>query len=162
MTWSPTRPLWMRSSTQRHVARDIRWLRTTGRKDTDQRCDGGGRRRAAADAGADGVVVSNHGGRQLDGVASSISRLPAVATAWESVSRSAWTAACAAASTWSRRWHWAPRALTDRPAVIYALAACGEQGVADLLDVFQREIAIAMALLGVNRIEDITADLIER
>ena len=44
---------------------------------------------------------------------------------------------------------------------IYALAVRGEQGVVDLLDVFRREIATAMALIGVTRLEDITPELIE-
>ena len=142
---------------------DIRWLRDhwqgkiliKGVMEVDDA-------RAAADAGADGVVVSNHGGRQLDGVASSISKLPAVATAlgerieiyMDGGVRSGIDVVKAVALG-------ARGVLIGRP-WIYALAARGEQGVVDLLDVFQREIAIAMALLGVNRIEDITADLIER
>ena len=51
--------------------------------------------------------------------------------------------------------------LIGRPWV-WAIAGRGEQGLTDLLGVFQQEIAVAMALMGVNRIEEITADLIER
>jgi isopentenyl diphosphate isomerase/L-lactate dehydrogenase-like FMN-dependent dehydrogenase len=50
--------------------------------------------------------------------------------------------------------------LIGRPWV-YAMAAAGEQGVVDLLDVFQREIATTTALMGVNRLENISRDLIE-
>ena len=50
--------------------------------------------------------------------------------------------------------------LIGRPWV-YAMAACGEQGIVDLLDLFQREIATAMALMGVNCIEDLTPQMIE-
>ena len=44
---------------------------------------------------------------------------------------------------------------------IYAMAARGQQGITDLLDVFQREIATAMALTGVNAIDELTRDNIE-
>jgi L-lactate dehydrogenase (cytochrome) len=64
----------------------------------------------AVDVGADGVVVSNHGGRQLDGVASSIVKVPEVVQLWETGWKSCSTAACAAASTCSRPSRWAPAA----------------------------------------------------
>jgi L-lactate dehydrogenase (cytochrome) len=142
---------------------DIRWLRDhwqgkiliKGVMEVDDA-------RSAADAGADGVVVSNHGGRQLDGVASSISKLPAVAAAlgeqteiyMDGGVRSGIDVVKAIALG-------ARGVLIGRP-WIYALSARGEQGVVDLLDVFRREIATAMALVGVNRIGDITPELIER
>jgi L-lactate dehydrogenase (cytochrome) len=142
---------------------DIRWLRDNwqgkilikGVMEVDDA-------RSAADAGADGVVVSNHGGRQLDGVASSISKLPAVAAAlgerteiyMDGGVRSGIDVVKAIALG-------ARGVLIGRP-WIYALSARGEQGVVDLLDVFRREIATAMALVGVNRVEDITSELIER
>jgi L-lactate dehydrogenase (cytochrome) len=44
---------------------------------------------------------------------------------------------------------------------VWAMSACGEQGLADLLSVIQKEIATAMALMGVTRTEQITPDLIE-
>jgi L-lactate dehydrogenase (cytochrome) len=50
--------------------------------------------------------------------------------------------------------------LIGRPWV-WAMAARGEQGIVNLLDVFQKEIANAMALMGVNRIDEITPDLID-
>ena len=116
---------------------------------------------AAADVGADGVIVSNHGGRQLDGVASSISRLPEVAAAvgdqievyMDGGVRSGIDVVKAIALG-------ADGVLIGRPWV-WAIAADGEQGLTDLLEVFRQEIAIAMALMGVNRIEEITPDLIE-
>jgi len=141
---------------------DIRWLRDhwqgriliKGVMEVDDA-------RAAADAGADGVVVSNHGGRQLDGVASSISKLPAVAAAlgdrmeifMDGGVRSGIDVVKAVALG-------ARGVLIGRP-WIYALSARGEQGVVDLLDVFRREIATAMALMGVNRIADLNPDLVE-
>ncbi len=53
----------------------------------------------AVDAGADAIVVSNHGGRQLDGALSSIRVLPSVVRRWAARPRSGWTAASAAART---------------------------------------------------------------
>ena len=118
--------------------------------------------REAAEAGADGVIVSNHGGRQLDGVASSISILPEVVAAvgdrievyMDGGVRSGIDVVKAVALG-------AKGVLIGRP-WIWAVAARGEQGLTDLLGVFQQEIAAAMALMGVNRITEITPDLIER
>ena len=115
---------------------------------------------AAADAGADGVIVSNHGGRQLEGVASSISMLPeVVAGAGHRVDvlvdggvRSGTDVVRALALG-------ARAVLIGRPWV-WAMAARGESGVSSLLQVFQQEIARAMALMGVTRVEDITPETI--
>ena len=116
---------------------------------------------AAVDKGADGVIVSNHGGRQLDGVASTISKLAGVTAAvgdrtevyLDGGVRSGIDVVKALALG-------ARGVLIGRPWV-YAIAGCGEAGLVDLLDVFQREIATAMALMGVNRVEEITPDLID-
>jgi L-lactate dehydrogenase (cytochrome) len=116
---------------------------------------------AAADAGADGVIVSNHGGRQLEGVASSISMLPeVVAGAGGRVDvlvdggvRNGTDVVRALALG-------AKAVLIGRPWV-WAMAARGETGVLSLLQVFQQEIARAMALMGVTRIEDITSETID-
>lgn len=117
--------------------------------------------RAAVKVGVDGIVVSNHGGRQLDGIASSISKLPAIAEAvggqmeilLDGGIRSGIDVLKAMALG-------ANGVLMGRP-WIYALAARGEQGVVDLLDVLQREMAVAMALMGVNGIKEISSDHIE-
>ena len=143
--------------------KDIAWLRSLWRgslliKGVMTKEDA----REAADAGADGVIVSNHGGRQLDGVASSVSILPEVVAAvgdrievyMDGGIRSGIDVVKAVALG-------AKGVLIGRP-WIWAVAARGEQGLTDLLGVFQQEIAAAMALMGVNRITEITPDLIER
>lgn len=117
---------------------------------------------AAVDVGADGIVVSNHGGRQLDGVASTISMLPAISAAvgdrvevyMDGGIRNGIDVVKAVALG-------ANGVLIGRP-WIFAIAGCGEQGLVRLLDVFKQEIAVAMALMGVKRIEDINADLIDQ
>ncbi|GAB5415709.1 MAG: FMN-dependent L-lactate dehydrogenase LldD [Congregibacter sp.] len=116
---------------------------------------------AAVDAGADGVVVSNHGGRQLDGVASTVSKLAATAQAvgeraevfLDGGVRSGIDVVKALALG-------ADGVLMGR-AWVYAMASRGEGGVSDLLRVIQDEISVAMALMGVNRVSEISADLIE-
>ncbi len=116
---------------------------------------------AAADAGADGVIVSNHGGRQLEGVASSISMLPeVVAGAGDRLEvlvdggvRNGTDVVRALALG-------AKAVLIGRPWV-WAVAARGEAGVTGLLQVIQQEIARAMALMGVTRVEEITSGTID-
>lgn len=116
---------------------------------------------SAVNSGADGVVISNHGGRQIDGVASTVSRLPEVAKAvgqqadvlLDSGVRNGSDIVKAVALG-------ATAVLIGRPWV-YALAARGEQGVADLLTVFQQEMANTMALMGVNSVEELSPDLLQ-
>ena len=62
----------------------------------------------ACESGAAGVVVSNHGGRQLDGVPATIGALPEVVDAVAGRIPCCWTAGSAAELTWSRRWHSEP------------------------------------------------------
>ena len=116
---------------------------------------------AAAAVGADGLIVSNHGGRQLDGVASSISKLPAVADAVgdrievlvDGGVRSGLDVFRAVALG-------ARGVLIGRP-WIWAVAGAGEAGLASLLATFRRELEIAMALAGVTRISAISRALVD-
>jgi L-lactate dehydrogenase (cytochrome) len=116
---------------------------------------------AAAASGADGVVVSNHGGRQLDGVSSSLRKLPEVAAAvgerlevlMDGGVRCGTDVVKAVASG-------ADGVLIGRP-WIWAMAARGEQGLQDYLSVLRQEIAATMALMGINRIDELNAELLE-
>ena len=116
---------------------------------------------AAASAGADGVVVSNHGGRQLEGVSSSIRKLPEVAAAlgerlevlMDGGVRCGTDVVKAVALG-------ADGVLIGRP-WIWSVAARGEQGLRDYLTVLQQEIAATMALMGVNRIDELGPDLLD-
>jgi L-lactate dehydrogenase (cytochrome) len=111
--------------------------------------------RAAADAGADGLIVSNHGGRQLDGVPSAIHALPAIADAvgdrmtvlMDGGVRSGLDVVRAVASG-------ARAVLIGRPWV-YGLAARGEAGVSHVLDILAKEMRVAMALTGASRVTDL-------
>jgi len=143
--------------------RDLGWLRENwsgnivikGVLDADDA-------RAAADIGASAVVVSNHGGRQLDGAPSAISTLPRVVDAvgdrlevlMDGGIRSGQDVAKALALG-------AKAILLGRPWA-YGLAARGEQGVAEVLALLKRELEITMTLLGVERIEQIGAGALDR
>ncbi len=118
--------------------------------------------RAAADVGADGVIVSNHGGRQLDGAPSTISVLPRIAAAvgdrlevlMDGGIRSGQDVAKALACG-------AKAVLLGRPWA-YGLAARGEQGVAEVLAILKRELEVTMTLLGVERIGEIGPGALDR
>lgn len=117
---------------------------------------------AAIDSGADGIVISNHGGRQLDGVSSTINKLPSIANAVAGQTsilldggiRNGVDVIKAIALG-------ANSVLIGRPWV-YAMAAQGEAGINSLLSLFQQEITSTMGLMGVNNIKDINIDLIEQ
>lgn len=104
--------------------------------------------RAAIAAGVDGLVVSNHGGRQLDGALSSIRALPRIADAVEDRAivlmdggvRSGLDVLRALASG-------AKACLLGRPWA-YALGARGQNGVEQALEIIRAELAVAMALTG--------------
>jgi L-lactate dehydrogenase (cytochrome) len=111
--------------------------------------------RFAVKAGADGVVVSNHGGRQLDGVSSTIAALPRIADAVKGETtilldggvRCGQDVVTALASG-------AQGVLIGR-AWAYALAARGGAGVSAMLEQFRKEIAITLALTGVPDVTDL-------
>jgi len=116
---------------------------------------------AALDSGADGVVVSNHGGRQLDGVASSISKVPEISNAvgdkcevlMDGGVRNGIDVLKALALG-------ARGVLIGRPWV-FAAAAGGQPALENMLQLFQQEIETGMALMGVNSIAEINAAMIE-
>jgi L-lactate dehydrogenase (cytochrome) len=112
--------------------------------------------RAAVTFGADAVVVSNHGGRQLDGVPSTIRALPAIAGAVGErvevlvdggVRSGLDVVRCLALG--------ADGVLAGR-AWAYALAARGGRGVGNWLALIRAEMMVAMALLGVTRVDEIS------
>jgi L-lactate dehydrogenase (cytochrome) len=116
--------------------------------------------REAAAIGADGVVVSNHGGRQLDGVRSSAHALPTVADAvGDRLTVLADGGVRTGLDVVRMLALGADGVLLGR-AWLYALAARGEAGVARLLDMFAGEMRVAMALSGVTRIGQIGSAMI--
>ena len=143
--------------------RDLQWIRDTwkgsivikGILDVEDA-------REAVRFGAQGIVVSNHGGRQLDGVLSSARALPAIADAVKGqVSILADSGIRSGLDVVRMLALGADAAMLGR-AFIYALAADGQAGVANLLELFDREMRVAMALTGVRTIADIDSTIIAR
>ena len=119
----------------------------------------------AARSGADAVIVSNHGGRQLDGVSSSIAVLPQVMESVDSFESGrvevlmdggvrdgqdvVKALACGAKATLiGRSW-------------VYAVAACGQAGLERYLGTMKRAMGISMALTGAPKIADISPEIVE-
>ncbi len=118
--------------------------------------------REAVRFGAQGIVVSNHGGRQLDGVLSSARALPAIADAVKGQLTILADSGVRSGLDVVRMLALGADAAMLGRAFIYALAADGQAGVTNLLDLFDREMRVAMALTGVRTIADIDSTLIAR
>lgn len=116
--------------------------------------------RAAADAGADAIVVSNHGGRQLDGAASTASALPAVAEAVKGRLTILADSGVRSGLDVVRMLALGAEGVLLGRAWLYALAAGGEAGVATLLALIEKEMRVAMALTGVRRIAEIDRSIL--
>ena len=111
--------------------------------------------RIAAKTGAAALVVSNHGGRQLDGAPSSISALPAVAEAVGSVAGGPVRRRHPLRTGRHARLALGARACLSGRAYVYGLGAGGQAGVARAIEIIRNELDISMALTGVNRVEEI-------
>ena len=111
--------------------------------------------RQAVDAGVDGIVVSNHGGRQLDGVSATATVLPAIAEAvGDRIEVLVDGGIRSGIDLFRALALGADGALIGRPWV-WALAAGGQSALARMLASFRDELRIAMALTGVTRVADI-------
>ena len=111
--------------------------------------------RDAVRFGADGIVVSNHGGRQLDGVLSSARALPAIADAVKGQIKILADSGIRSGLDVVRMLALGADATMIGRAFIYALAAAGEAGVTKLLQLFDSEMRVAMALTGARSIAEI-------
>jgi L-lactate dehydrogenase (cytochrome) len=111
--------------------------------------------RAAVDIGADGIVVSNHGGRQLDGVLSSTRALPAIAEAVGDRLTVLADSGVRSGLDVVRMLALGAKGVLLGRAWLYAMAARGEAGVTQLLDLIAREMRVAMTLTGAHSITEI-------
>ncbi|MDQ0391436.1 alpha-hydroxy acid oxidase [Labrys monachus] len=116
--------------------------------------------REAVERGVDGIIVSNHGGRQLDGAPGSLDMLPAVAQAVDGripvfldggVRRGADIVKAIALG--------ATACLIGRPQ-LWGLAVAGERGMAHVLDIYRREMDRVMGLAGLRSVDEIGPDLL--
>lgn len=111
--------------------------------------------RAAAELGADGIVVSNHGGRQLDGVLSTARALPPIADAVGDRLTVLADGGVRSGLDVVRLLALGAHGVLLGRAWAYALAARGEAGVTAMLALIEAEMRVAMALTGCTRIADI-------
>jgi L-lactate dehydrogenase (cytochrome) len=118
--------------------------------------------RAAAAVGASGVVVSNHGGRQLDGVLSTIRALPRVADAVGDRLAVLADGGIRSGLDVVRMLACGAKAVLVGRAWAYALAARGEAGVSHVLSLFDAEMRVAMALTGARNVAGIGSEVLER
>ncbi len=118
--------------------------------------------KAAADIGADGIVVSNHGGRQLDGVLSSARALPDIAEAVGDRLTVLADSGVRSGLDVVRMLALGARGVLLGRAFIYALAARGGPGVTQLLDLIEKEMRVAMALTGVNTLDQIDRSILAK
>ncbi len=114
--------------------------------------------RDAVSFGADGIVVSNHGGRQLDGVLSSARALPAIADAVKGQLSILADSGVRSGLDLVRMIALGADAVLLGRAFVYALAVAGGAGVSNLLDLIEKEMRVAMVLTGAKSIREITRE----
>jgi L-lactate dehydrogenase (cytochrome) len=118
--------------------------------------------RRAVDAGAQGVIVSNHGGRQLDGVAASLRVLPSVVSAVGTQIEVLMDSGIRRGSDVVKALCLGARAVLIGRAYVYGLAAHGETGIDCALKIIREEIKRTMTLLGAKAIRNLDASFLER
>lgn len=109
----------------------------------------------AVKTGADAMVVSNHGGRQLDGAPSSISMLPEIVQATGSQIEVMFDGGIRSGQDVLRALALGAKSCMIGRSYIHGLGAGGEAGVAKAIDIIGKELSTTMGLCGVSRVEDI-------
>ncbi|UPQ89784.1 FMN-dependent L-lactate dehydrogenase LldD [Vibrio sinaloensis] len=112
----------------------------------------------AVSFGADGIVVSNHGGRQLDGVLSTAKALPTIADAVKGDLKIFVDSGIRTGLDVVRMLALGADCTLLGRSFIYALAAQGQAGVENLLDLYEKEMRVAMTLTGAKSIHDLNRD----
>ena len=113
--------------------------------------------RLAAASGADAIVVSNHGGRQLDGAPSSITALPAIAQAVGSQIEVWMDGGIRSGQDVLKAWALGARGTLIGRSFVYGLGAMGEAGVTKALEIIAKELELTMAFCGhtdINRVDE--------
>ena len=118
--------------------------------------------REAAAIGADAVVVSNHGGRQLDGATSSIDALPEVAEALKGRCEVLFDGGVVSGQDVLKAVALGARGCLIGKAFLYALAARGGAGVAQAINIIRGELDASLALTGITDIQSVDAGVIRR
>ena len=116
--------------------------------------------RLAADTGADALIVSNHGGRQLDGAPSSISALPAIVDAVGHRMEVHMDGGIRCGQSVLKAWALGARGTYIGRSMLYGLGALGEEGVAKALQIIHRELDLTMAFCGHTDINNVDQDIL--
>jgi L-lactate dehydrogenase (cytochrome) len=116
--------------------------------------------RLACAHGVDAIVVSNHGGRQLDGARSTISALPGIVEAVGGGCDVLFDGGVRSGQDILKALALGAKGCLIGKAFLYALAARGEAGVALALEIMRKELAVSLALTGANDVSRVTRDIL--
>jgi L-lactate dehydrogenase (cytochrome) len=116
--------------------------------------------RLACESGADAIVVSNHGGRQLDGAPSTISALPAVVEATDGRCEVLLDGGVQCGQDVLRALALGAKACLIGKSFLYALAAMGGEGVRTALELIRNELAVSLALTGCNNVQAVDRSIL--
>ena len=116
--------------------------------------------RLAVASGADAIVVSNHGGRQLDGAQSSIEALPAIVAAVGADIEVWMDGGIRSGQDVLKAWALGARGTLIGRAMVYGLGAMGEAGVTKALEVIHKELDITMAFCGHTNIQTVDRNIL--
>lgn len=116
--------------------------------------------RLAADSGADALIVSNHGGRQLDGAPSAIAALPAIADAVGSRIEVWMDGGIRSGQDVLKAWAMGARGTLIGRSHLYGLGALGEAGVTRCLEIIRHELDLTMGFCGQTDIRTVGRDIL--
>ena len=116
----------------------------------------------AVAAGADAIVISNHGGRQLDGAMSSIEALPAIVDAVGHQTEVWFDGGIRTGQDILKATALGAKGSMVGRAFLYGLGAMGEEGVTKMLEILHKELDVSMALTGTKDIRDVGLSTIIR
>jgi L-lactate dehydrogenase (cytochrome) len=115
---------------------------------------------AAAKAGVDAIVVSNHGGRQLDGAPASIHALPRVVAAVAGRSEVLFDGGILSGQSLLKALALGARAGLIGKAFLYGLGARGEAGVSQVIEIIRKELSVSLALTGQTDVQRVGRDIL--
>lgn len=116
--------------------------------------------RLAVDSGADALIVSNHGGRQLDGAESSINALPRIVDAVGSQIEVHMDGGIRSGQDVLKAWALGARGTYIGRAFLYGLGAMGQPGVTKALELIHKELDLTMAFAGHTQLRQVTRDIL--
>ena len=114
----------------------------------------------AVASGADALIVSNHGGRQLDGAESSINALPAIVQAVGSQIEVHMDGGIRSGQDVLKAWALGARGTYIGRAMVYALGALGQEGVTKALEIIHKELDLTMAFCGHTQIRNVDRSIL--